>query len=293
MIIVKIIGGLGNQMFQYALGRALAHKNNTELKLDISDFRDRYKLHSYSLKHLNIGEKIASIKEIELLKTGSKSRILSPLLKIFKKIPGRNATGSHIMEKKFSFDASILSLGDNIYLDGYWQSEKYFINIQDIIRREFQIKTPPDPNNDSMIKRIETTDAVAVHIRRGDYVSNSKTNSIHGSASLEYYTKAAKIMMDATNAPTFFIFSDDPQWVKENLRLPSSIIYADHNGPEKNYEDLWLMSLCKHHIIANSTFSWWGAWLAKNENQKVIAPLKWFNNDTDTRDLIPSRWERI
>lgn len=293
MIIVKIVGGLGNQMFQYALGRALAHKNKTDLKLDISEYENRYKLHRYSLQHLNIDEKIATAEEIKRLKDGDNPRILLQLLKIFKKTPIVNSAKSHIIEKKFSFDEPILSLGDNIYLDGYWQSEKYFTNIQDIIRREFQIKTPPNPNNESMIKRIKTTDAVAVHIRRGDYVSDKNANSVHGSATLNYYTKAAKIIIYSVKSPTFFIFSDDPQWVKENLSLPNSMIFIDHNGPEKNYEDLRLMSFCKHHIIANSTFSWWGAWLANNENQKVIAPLKWFNNNTDTRDLIPAHWERI
>ena len=248
MIIVKIIGGLGNQMFQYALGRSLAYRHNTELKLDISDYQERYKLHRYGLHHLNIHASIAS-------PNGGKQRILLALLKIFR----GNTAKSYLAEKKFSFDPSILSCGDNVYFNGYWQSEKYFTNVQDIIREEFKIKTSPDQDNESMIKRIESTEAVAVHIRRGDYISNSKTNSVHGSVSLEYYTKAAKIIMDAINTPTFFVFSDDPQWVKKNLKLPSLTVYIDHNGPEKNYEDLRLMSVCKHHIIANSTFSWWGA----------------------------------
>src|SRR3989344_1821855 len=289
MIIVKIIGGLGNQMFQYALGRSLAYRHNTELKLDISDYQELYKLHRYGLHHLNIHASIASPKEINQLKNGGKQRILLALLKIFR----GNTAKSYLAEKKFSFDPSILSCGDNVYFNGYWQSEKYFTNVQDIIKEEFKIKTSPDQDNDAMIKRIESTEAVAVHIARGDYISNSKTNSVHGSASLEYYTKAAKIIMDAINTPTFFVFSDDLQWVKKNLNLPSSMIFVDYNGPEKNYEDLRLMSLCKHHIIANSTLSWWGAWLAEHKDQKVIAPLRWFNNDVNTKDLIPDRWERI
>ena len=293
MIIVKIIGGLGNQMFQYALGRALAHMNNTELKLDIGEFEKHYKLHRYSLQHLNIDAEIATSDEINRLKSGNESRLISPLLKVFRKIYKKNAVRNYVTENKFSFDASILSLGDNAYLDGYWQSEKYFIDIQDIIRQEFRLKTPPDWNNESIIEQIGTVNSVAVHIRRGDYVSDQNANSVHGTASLEYYTKAAKKIMNSTKSPIFFIFSDDPEWVKKNLNLPSSMIFVDHNGPEKNYEDLRLMSLCKHHIIANSTFSWWGTWLAKHKDQKVIAPLRWFNNDVNTNDLIPDRWERI
>ena len=182
----------------------------------------------------------------------------------------------------------------NVYLEGFWHSEKYFKDIENVIRQEFTIRDEPDALNKEMANKIMACEPVSIHIRRGDYVSDKKTNEFHGTCSLEYYNDAIGIITKEIKAPHFFVFSDDPVWVQDNLKLKFSTTYLVYNGAEKAYEDLRLMSLCKHHIIANSSFSWWGAWLSGNPYKIVIAPKKWFNDETiDTSDLIPDEWFRI
>ncbi|TAN58437.1 alpha-1,2-fucosyltransferase [Patescibacteria group bacterium] len=293
MIIVKIVGGLGNQMFQYAMGRRLSEQYHTNLKLDISDYTERYKLRQYSLSHLNINARIASTKEIHSHKK-ERYGIFQFMHRLLPNLISSYSFQRYITEKDFSFDSSMLSLEDNIYLDGYWQSEKYFFDIQNIIRREFTIKTSPDSENMSMMERIGAINAVAIHIRRGDYVTNSLTNAVHGTAPLEYYNQAANYMLRAVRNPTFVVFSDDPEWAKKNMKIPAPIIYIDHNRSNKDYEDLRLMSSCKHHIIANSSFSWWAAWLNSNPQKVVIAPKRWFADSTkNTKDLLPESWIKM
>jgi hypothetical protein len=202
--------------------------------------------------------------------------------------------GSVIAERHFHFDPRILDLPGNVYLDGYWQSEKYFKDIESIIRSEFIVKTMSDPANEAMSERICGTESVSVHVRRKDYVSDSATSRIHGGCSLAYYYAAAERIARAVAEPHFFVFSDDAQWARENLDLKYPTTFVTHNGPDKNYEDLRLMTLCNHHIVANSTFSWWGAWLSINPDKMVIAPRKWFaESDLDCRDLIPDSWRTI
>jgi len=156
------------------------------------------------------------------------------------------------------------------------------------------VKDEPDNVNFQTAERISAVNAVCVHIRRGDYVSNPTTNQFHGNCSLEYYRPAMGIMALKVEDPNYFIFSDDPEWASDSLKGASSMTTVDHNKADRNYEDLRLMSLCKHHIIANSTFSWWGAWLCKYTGKIVIAPRRWFRDELlNTSDLIPTGWKRI
>ncbi len=289
MIIVKIIGGLGNQMFQYAMGRCIAIRNSTELKLDISAF-DFYKLHKYGLNKLNIIENLATVKETEkFLKTEKKygfNWLVNIGIPYYKR--------AYIREKSIRYDPDLMNVKNNVYLDGYWQSEKYFKNIENIVREEFKIIDDYDRINTEMANKILESNAVSIHIRRGDYISDLKTNAIHGTCSLDYYNKAIEDIQLFIDDPHFFIFSNDPQWVKKNFLNPQMMTLVDINGPEKGHQDLRLMSLCKHHIIANSTFSWWGAWLGINKFKRVYYPKKWFNVDYyDTSDLIPDSWHLI
>lgn len=264
MIIVRLIGGIGNQMFQYALGRCLAQKNNTELKLDISDFY-KYPDRKYMLDIFNIEAKIATQDEINELKS-------------------RN----YVKEKNSYFDETILNLPDNIYLEGYWQSEKYFKDIEDIIRKEFSFKEQPDEKNQKVLDNINNTNSVCIHFRRGDYTSSLRTKLFHGFCSNNYYKNGMKIIQKNVTSPHFFIFSDEPEWVREHLKINYEFSVVDINPPEKGYEDLRLMLNCKHFIIANSTFSWWGAWLASNPRKNVIAPKKWFGIISPNRKINPS-----
>lgn len=291
MIIVKIIGGLGNQMFQYALGRRLAYKNDVELKLDISAFDDWYHLHSYGLNNFNIEEKIATKEEIlRLSRFGKIKNIFSDVLDILKPYYHRE----YVREKDFTFDPNILKITDNAYLDGYWGSEKYFLEIESIIRKDFTLKRESDLVNLTIADKILKTDSVSIHFRRGDYISDPKTNAIHGTCSLDYYIRAIEDICKYVPDPHFFIFSNDPAWVKENFSIPYPMNLITANGPEKNYEDLHLMSLCKHHIIANSTFSWWGAWLCANKDKRVYTPKRWYNVDyINQKDTFPDSWVKI
>ena len=291
MIIVKLIGGLGNQMFQYAVGRHLAMKNKCMLKLDTSGFKD-YKLRNYDLGHFNIQENIATSEDL--------SRVTFPSDKWICKIGKHLRTKytdipqiQYINEQTYNFTLEILTLGDNTYLDGYWQSEKYFSDITGVIRDEFIVKNKPDPINESYLGEIRDCESISVHVRRGDYVSNPTTARVHGFLGSKYYYDAINAILERVDNPHFFIFSDDPEWAEKNIKPDAPITCVKHNGA-KNYEDLRLMSTCKYHIIANSSFSWWGAWLSSNKDRFVIAPRRWFKSDSlNARDLIPESWHKI
>jgi len=279
---IKLLGGLGNQMFQYALGRALTYPSNRALILDISwfsSFSDRI----YQLGQFNIAANIAFQEEVGEI--GGWKNILLSLLK-----RNQNGVFQKIYEKSTSFDSYILSLPDNSYLIGYWQSEMYFINIENIIRQDFQFTHPPIGENKRIIPELKGNHSVAIHIRRGDYIANPSTNSTHGVCSLDYYNRAMEYIESYCNEPHYYIFSDDPKWARQNITSKHNIKIIDWNQ-DAPYEDLRLMSLCNHHIIANSSFSWWGAWLGKKEGQIVIAPDPWFNDPIyNTSDIYVRDW---
>jgi hypothetical protein len=291
MIIIKIIGGLGNQLFQYSLGKSLADKKNTELKLDVSGF-DKYKLHAYGLNHFCIAENIATEKEIEQFQKYKRK----PEKKWFlynKLVADQN---KYFQERQFHFDEKVFDVSDDCYLDGYWQTEKYFKDIEEILRKELVVKSPIGGKDAEIMKIIQSTNSVSIHVRRGDYVSNSATNDYFGTFGPEYYQKAMGIIAKKVLNPHLFVFSDDHKWVKKNIILPYPTTYVDHNGADKNYEDLRLMNACQHFVISNSSFSWWGAWLSKNKNKLVVGPKKWFNKvkpNIKTDDIMPEEWIRI
>ena len=292
MIVTKIIGGLGNQMFQYAAGRRAAYINKTLLKFDISGYKKQVGItpRKYMLDIFNICASIATKKEVSLFNLHSKNRVQRNLHRIILFFLRRH----YLRQKTTGFTTELLTASDDSYLDGYWGSEKYFKDIENIIRKNFTFKDKPDEVNQQMISRIKNCDSVSIHIRRGDYVNDKKTNQFHGVCDLNYYLKAVVLISKKVKNPQFFVFSDDIEWAKQNLLLKFPCVYVDHNIGKKDYEDMRLMSHCKHNIIANSTFSWWGAWLNKNKNKIVIAPKKWFNDKTiNTKDLIPNSWLKI
>ena len=269
MIIVRLIGGLGNQMFQYAMARHLAEINHTALKIDLSEF-ENYKLHKYSLHHFKIIEDIASEDDICAMKT--------------------------IKEKHFHFDPEFREIGDNVLLKGYWHTERYFSEISTIIRNEIMVKSKLENINLHLSNLIKDSNSVGLHIRRCDYVPGTYEDQILDPLKLSYYLKAIEKLSEEEKELQFFIFSDDPGWVKDHVKLEYPVVYVDHNTAETNYEDLRLMSLCKHNIIANSSFSWWGAWLNRNPQKKVYAPKEWFNSNMrniNPRDIIPEAWVKV
>lgn len=292
MIIVKLKGGLGNQLFQYALGRHLSEINNTNVKLDISFF-ETYKLHAYSLKPFHIKEIIASPQEVDKL-VFYKSGALEEFIRRQLHRPRRFAS-TYIGEKEPYFDPEILKLSDDVYLDGYWQSEEYFSSISEIIKNEFVVKTSPLGYNKKLLNLIESCNSVSLHVRRGSYTI-PPFSEFHGTCSLKYYEKGINYISEFIEQPTFFIFSDDLAWARENIKLKHRTIFVGHNNALNDFEDLRLISFCKHQIIANSTFSWWGAWLNSNPEKIVITPSQWFLNEnynSKTHDLIPKNWIKL
>ena len=292
MIITKIIGGLGNQMFQYAAGIALALEKNTTLALDVSGF-ENYKLHQgFELQRVfnNVFE-IASKADIQRLLGWQSSlrvqRIVSR--KPFSLLRNKN----FIVEPHFQYWPGINCLTGDCYLSGYWQSEKYFSEVADQVRKSFTFQIPLENYNAEIAKQINQVSSVSLHVRRGDYANNPKTTSTHGLCSLDYYKSSISYLTERVQQPEFFIFSDDIEWVKNNLRIDYPHQYVEHNFGSESYNDMLLMSMCQHHIIANSSFSWWGAWLNPNMDKIVVAPKYWFANQTDVQDLLPTGWKKL
>jgi hypothetical protein len=293
MIITQLNGGLGNQMFQYAAGRAVAEKLGVPLKLDIT-FCQISKLRRYALDYFAIKAQTATNEEIAHFRFPGRSLGLSIAIKMPLEYVKPYYKRRVFREQHFHYDPAIRMCGDDTYLEGYWQSEKYFKDIEQLIRNEFTLMTKPDRFNAEMADRIKSCNSVCIHVRLGDYVSSPTANANHGTCSLDYYRKAMRNIEKNVKEPHFFILSDDPAWVREHMDTGNPTTFVDINGPDKGYEDLRLMSLCQHHIIANSSFSWWGAWLSTNPQKIVIAPERWFNqSNINTQDLIPKLWIRI
>jgi hypothetical protein len=270
--------------------------------LDISVY-ETDKLRKYELDSFNIRAKIAEPYELETFRktstlnlSGLKAKILfrtgftaSEIIKVSKDT-------TIIKERVFSFDPSVPEKRGNLYIDGYWQSEKYFLPVRDIILDELNVRYEQDLINRKISGNIQNTESVSIHVRRGDYVINPSTNKYHGLCSPEYYTSAVNLIAQKIADCNLFLFSDDPEWARENFEIDYPVTIVDNNGDSKSYEDLRLMSLCKHHITANSSFSWWGAWLNRNPGKIVVAPGQWFadyHRNSRTKDLIPETWMRI
>jgi hypothetical protein len=288
MIITKLSGGLGNQMFQYAAGRAVAYRNNTVLKMDLSFYKNQSGItpRQYEMSPFNIPENFSSDQDKETIKGRSLPVLVE---KTFRKLSINLYKPGYIQEKSHDFDSTILNLPDNVYLDGYWQSDQYFSDIADIIKSEFTLKKNylvPD-----LLERINNRHSVSVHIRRGDYISDSNTNKYHGVCSGDYYQQAISYIARQFPDLLLFIFSDDLEWCRQNLKIDQPKVFIEGN---KNYEDLILMSHCQHNIIANSSFSWWGAWLNSNPHKIVITPGQWFaDKNVGSTGLIPESWIKI
>lgn len=237
MTVVKLTGGLGNQMFQYAHGKAVAHRNNEQLFLDTSWYEGRID-RSYILDYFNIDASLAGI-----------------IKRLFAK-----------------------------KIVGDFQSENHFREIEETIRKEFTLKNPPKPISDP--------NSVSIHLRGGDYVRGKKSG-FHGTCSPEYYEQAVAHIKTRVDSPHFYIFTDDIEWAKNHIKFPQPFTLMS----EKNHtpvDELFLMSSCIHNIIANSTFSWWAAWLNQNPKKIVIAPKKWFNNEVaDASDIVPLNWLKL
>ena len=280
MIIIKIKGGLGNQLFQYAVGRALALHHRLPLKLDLTIFKT-YKLHRYLLDQFAIQADIATEDEIIKLK-GRNNVLFSALRKA-----GLVKRKSYLKEKRSSyFDASVFK-NDDVYLDGYWQNELYFSDIREELLRDLTSISSMSDLGVVYMEGIKKSNSVSLHVRRGNYLNLKNFNVLD----INYYMKAVEYMRKNVEKPTFYIFSDDLEWCKNSLGFLDNCIFVDSTKTE--IDDLELMSFCKHNIIANSSFSWWGAWLNQNCKKTVIAPKGWLLNDPGSSNVILSDWVKM
>jgi hypothetical protein len=287
MIVTKLVGGLGNQMFQYAVGRALALRRGAELRIDRRSFAE-YKLHAYGLDCFRAEVQDAPPEALPAL--GGEGFVRRSIRRL-----GLGTRLRTYHEPDFAFHPEVLALPDDTYLEGYWQSERYFADVADAIRADFQVARPPSAENAQWLQMVASTPSVSLHVRRGDYVSNATSSLVHGACSIDYYGRAIAWYRERLGEPVFFVFSDDPAWVREHLPFGASRHhFVANNDASTNYEDLRLMAACRHHIIANSTFSWWGAWLNPSPDKQVVAPLRWFRTDAiPEQDVVPAVWVRL
>jgi hypothetical protein len=296
MIVVKLMGGLGNQMFQYAFAKNLAIKNRTSLKLDLSFLldktpREHFIFRDFDLDIFSFNYEIIKTKElIEFLNYQDKS--------FLKKIKSRFIDKTvYLKENKFHFEKENLFFSKNIYIDGYWQSEKYFSDIGELIRNEFSFIYKFSESEQKLNNNIISSNSICINYRRTDYVNSQKSIETHGFIGEEYYDNAINSIVEKVENPCFYIFSDDIEWCIENVKIDYPTVFVDHSYKGIKFSSyLQLMKNCKHFIIPNSTFAWWAAWLSENENKIIICPKNWFkdiNLQNQSEDIIPLSWMKI
>lgn len=293
MIISRIFQGLGNQLFQYAFGRATALRNGTQLKLDtsfyenseITQFGYTYK-RNFEIARYNIQHNEATRNEVEVFKGKRTPGIFQRAE--FKLFPAHRP---QVIDEDLSiFSPELNNLKGNLYLDGYFTSEEFFKDYAGIIRKEFTLKNSMNPENQKWAEQMQTSNSVCISLRLTDFLHNP----LHNVCSLEYYYSGLKKIEELLKSEiTVFIWSDDNDWTRENFKPSYKCHYMTHNYPDFN-EDLRLMTHCKHHVIPNSTFSWWAAWLGEWKNQIVVSPERWLNGDEiEYRHVVPERWLKI
>jgi Glycosyl transferase family 11 len=284
MIIVRLQGGLGNQLFQYAAGKALSTQLDKPFKLETITSLRKDKRRHIALHDLQTTFELASIREVkEFVRHPSLYRHPISLFKA-----GRNI----YQEPHFHFDPNFFRLNDPVFLDGFWQSPLYFKDIETTIRNDFIIKPALIKNVIEKGRELECRSSIAVHIRRGDFL-NPKISAYHGVMSAFYFERAIGLIREKVPDAFVYFFSDDIAWAKQNLSVDRNTEFLS-SPAQSAIEDFYLMTKCRHNIIANSSFSWWPAWLNTNPDKIVVAPKKWFADiNINTNDLIPSGWIRI
>lgn len=297
MIIVRLKGGMGNQMFQYALGRTLSLRRNVPLSLDVTFLNHRIEMphilrphfifRNFDLDVFNIEASIAQPSDISFWNRpffgGQLMLVIDAILRKLAFLPG--------WEKSFRFDKRVLELGPDTYLEGFWQSEKYFSEVASIIRKDFTLKDPLSAQSRLLSKEIKNTESLCIHVRRTDYILNS-FSKVHGQ---DYYDRALAFIVGKHPIKKIYVFSDDIEWCKTNLKfsLPTMFVGSEYAG-HKQREHFALMSACKHFIIPNSTFSWWAAWLSDNPDKIVVAPKQWLRSGIiDATDIILESWVQL
>lgn len=290
MIVVRLKGRLGNQLFQYAAGRTLSLRHDCPLKLDLTNLRHRGV--DYRLDRFRIRARIAEPEEVSALQglARRRNRPRRWLNRLFPSLFGGPHKLRFFRDDGIVFNPRFSRLPSHIYLDGYWAYWDYISEFAERIRPELRWRDPLDDQAREIADRIADGNSVSVHVRRGDYVDNVW----HLQLSAQYFQSCANLMIERLKAPRFIVFSDDPIWVREHLRLPGPVEFPRYSGPEADVVDMRLMSLCRHHIIANSTYSWWAAWLNPRKDKIVLAPRHWVKDDFSSPQIrTPPAWDLI
>ncbi|MEL6863365.1 MAG: alpha-1,2-fucosyltransferase [Bacteroidota bacterium] len=290
MIFIRLKGGLGNQMFQYAFGLKMAQQHHTQLSIDLSSLLDRsrgdFVYRDYDLSIFEVVHQFTVSPALLRFLYKSKSSGVTKLVR-----QQINKGRQHIKEAHFHYQPSLIEGPDNTIYEGWFQSYRYLEGVEDRLREEFRFKMPTLPISQSLYEKMQASQSVCLNVRRTDFLKVDNLNTTN----LDYFLRGARHMANLLDNPVFFIFSDDIDWCREHIRLdhPMHIVDHSHKGHKfGNY--LQLMSNCKHYIIPNSSFAWWAIWLNSYIDKKVIAPKKWFNDSNiDTSDLVPSDWIRL
>ena len=295
MIVIKLMGGLGNQMFQYAFAKHLALKNKTDLKLDLHFLLDRSPREDFVFRDFDLD--IFNIQSMDLvndyeLDLFNERLYKSWIKRIIKKIVKREIC--HLSETNFYYDKSYFLRSKYIYVEGYFQTEKYFKKIEKILREEFTFKHSLSKFEVELKNKIVASNSVCINFRRTDFVDLKSSKDTHGFVGMEYYFQAIEIVVSKIENPHFYVFSDDIEWCENNFKIDFPVTFVSHDYKGNKFSSyLQLMTKCKHFIIPNSTFAWWAAWLSKGTDKIVIAPKRWFKNEElqqQTFDLYPSDW---
>jgi len=275
--IVKLNGGLGNQMFQYAFACALKEKTEAQILFDFSYFDEITQDENVVIRPFGL----------DVFNADCQKASKEDLAKIIYSKPNKNII---TQKSAYTFDKKLFNT-DKYYYNGYFQNEEYFKGVREKLIKDFSLREPIDEKNQNILDKILQTNSVSIHVRRGDYVTLESASNFHGTCTLKYYEKAIKHIVKQIKNHHFFLFSDDIDWVIENLKIEYPYTVVDFNQ-EKGWLDLNLMKHCKHNILANSSFSWWGAWLNENPKKIVIAPKKWIASK-EKCDIVPQNWKKL
>ena len=300
MIVVRVREGLGNQMFQYAVGRQLAIDQRTELFLDDSIYRRNHRStkgktrRKFGLDAFNVpAPRLGGLRRLIVLKLAR--RRYSYLRRSLRMLgfPWSFDLISERIGAERTVNPELAPFrGGNAFLDGYWQSERYFASIRNQLLMDFTFKSPASGENAALLERMSAVNSVCIHVRRTDYLYPENV-AVRGICGLAYYDDAIELMRSRVSDPHFFAFSDDPEWTRTNFARVENLVPVNLNHGKCDWEDLRLMSHCNHFIIANSSFSWWGAWLGKHCEKIVVAPARWRADGTEDLELVPDGWIRI
>lgn len=285
MIVVRVFGGLGNQMFQYAFAKYLG-LNNKEVYLDITDFKTHVHHYGFELDKVfsNLDYNLIEGKQLNKVRFNPNTVLNRVLNKAFGVQIIRN---SEYREQPAKSVIKNNTYRKDIYFNGFWGNLQYINEVEDLLRKELVFRYLPEGKNRELLDFLEGKISVSVHVRRGDYLQEDGLKDAFGIA---FYKEAFNIFMEKYSEVVFVIFSDDIPWVKENFDFSRNMIFVDWNRGKESYIDMLMMSLCNHNIIANSTFSWWSAWLNSNKDKCVIAPRYWRSNDKNESSLYPGDW---